>query len=71
MFSVYHSFVLEEKKMQSKNMLRAVDDDIDSSYKIIPDIFDFLLERCECFCVTLLVSLHHMEAAMMCLCDVI
>ena len=27
--------------MQSKCMLRVVDDDIESPYKIVPDIFDF------------------------------
>ena len=28
--------------MQSKCMLRVVDDDIEISYKIVPNIFDFL-----------------------------
>ena len=32
---------LKEKKMQSKRMFRLVDDDIESPYEIVPDIFDF------------------------------
>ena len=34
-------FILKEKNIQSKRMLRLVDDDIESPYKIVPDIFDF------------------------------
>ena len=38
---------LKEKKMQSKCMHRVVDDDIESQYTTVPDIFDFLLFCCE------------------------
>ena len=32
---------LKGKKMQSKCMFRVVDDDIESPYKIVPNIYDF------------------------------
>ena len=35
-------------------MLRVVDDNIESLYKIVPDIFDYFLESCDRFCITLL-----------------
>ena len=40
-----YATVLREKKMQSKCFLNVVDDDIESPYKIAPDIFDFFLYR--------------------------
>ena len=44
--------------MQSKYMLRVVDDDIESPYQIVPEIFDFCCER---FYITLLTPYegHH------------
>ena len=34
--------ILKERKMQKKYMLRVVDDDIESPYKVVPDVFLFL-----------------------------
>ena len=40
---------LKEKKMQSNYcMLRVVDDDTDSPFKIVPDEFDFLAPTLNC-----------------------
>ena len=47
--------------MQSKCLLRVVDDDIESTYKNIPDIFDFLYKVVSVFAS---LSKHHREAAM-------
>ena len=48
--------------MPSKCLLRIVNDDIERSYKIVPDI----LVSVFCFCVTVFVPLssHHMEVAL-------
>ena len=37
--------MLKKKKMQSKCIVRVVDEDIGSPCKIIPDIFDFSFKR--------------------------
>ena len=47
-------FRFNEKKMQSKCILRVVDDDIESPYKIVRDIFDFFKQSCEHCFITLL-----------------
>ena len=45
--------------MHSNCVFRVVDNDMESPYKIVPDIFD-LLYICERFCITI-----HMEATML------
>ena len=36
------SEILKERKMQSQCMLKVVDDYIETPYKFVPDVFDFL-----------------------------
>ena len=38
---VWFCYILKEKKMQSKYILRVVEDDIASPYKIVQDIFNY------------------------------
>ena len=47
--------LIADQKMKNKCMLRVVDYDIASPYKIIPDIFDFVIKlEAFDFCITLL-----------------